>query len=82
MALCESSNRRMKKKRQYKIVLFSSANASGVGGTNSKALKPSAPNTRHGDPDTTVLELLKLEHDRVDLNADSEGSMFVFDNEM
>ena len=39
MALCESFSKRKRGERQRRIGLFISANTSGVGGTNSKALK-------------------------------------------
>ena len=46
MALCESFNQRMRGKRQCRIVILISANISGAGGTNRKALKPSRAITR------------------------------------
>ena len=46
MALCESFDRRMRSKRQCRIVILVSANISDAGGTNRKALKPSRAITR------------------------------------
>ena len=80
MALCESSNRRMRWQKQCRIVffLFFLFLQCAVGRTNSKALKPSRVITkRSGGPDTSILELLKQKHDRAYLSADSEESMYL-----
>ena len=47
------------------------------GGTNTKALNPSETLTKSTGPDTAVLELLMLKHDRTYLKVDSEESIYI-----
>ena len=64
MALCESSNRKMRWQKQSKIFFFS-ANTSGAGGTNSKTLKTTHGHSKESeDPDTNFFKSLILKHDR------------------
>ena len=81
MALCESFNQRIRGKRQCRIVILISANISGAGGTNRKALKPSRAITKDPGPDANIFKLLMLTHDRAYLSMDSE-KVYVRDNEM
>ena len=75
MALCESFNRRMRGKRQCRIVILISANIFGAGGTNRKTLEPSRAITRDPGPDANICVLLMLTHDRAYLSMDAEKSI-------
>ena len=68
MALCESSNRRMRWQKAVNNLFF----FSNAGRTNSKALKPPGSQQEIRGPDTSTFEMQKRIHDRAYLSADSE----------